>query len=245
MKAAMKARVEMFKSRHSAIYSRTLAVASWLGCATTRRKIRGHGNVISYSGAFLRYCMIDVRGNNNRIEIAPECVLKNVKFMVRGNGHVIQIGPRVRVCRSSLLWCEDEKGTLVIGANTRIEEAHVAVTEPGSRIEIGERCLFAYDIEIRNGDSHSIIDVQSGKRINPPADVKIGDRVWIGMGAKVLKGVTLGDDSIVATSAVVTKSVPARSIAGGNPAKVIREGIRWEYERLQDRYKEKTGKKNG
>ena len=54
----------------------------------------------------------------------------------------------------------------------------------------------------------------------------IEDDVWIGANAIVLKGVTIGEGSIIAAGAVVTKNVPAYSLVGGNPAKVIREGIK-------------------
>ncbi len=232
----MKNLVHMISGHSPNLYRGLLFFLAWAFSLSSLRKVSGRGNQLISRGAFLKNCRFDIRGNGNRVEIAPECILKNVRFFVRGSGHTIKIGAQVRISRSALLWCEDENGTLIIGEGTRIEEAHIAVTEPGSKIEVGARCLFAYDIEIRCGDSHSILDAQTGKRINPPANVKIGDRVWIGMGAKILKGVELGNDSIVATGAVVAKSVPAGSIVAGNPAKVVRDGVRWEYQRLQDRY---------
>ena len=224
------------RNRWPVIYTGILFVSAWVVRRSTLRKIKGKGNTVVSRGAFLKSCVIDVRGNNNQIKIAPECVLRRVKFFIRGDGHIIEIGPRVRINRSALLWCEDENGSLTIGEGTSIEEAHIAVTEPGSRIEIGSGCIFAYDIEVRCGDSHSILDALTKKRINPPADVIIGDRVWIGMGAKILKGVGIGPDSIVATGSVVTKPVPAGTIAAGNPAKIVREGVCWDYQRLQDCY---------
>ncbi len=224
------------RDRMPVIYTTSLFASAWLVNLSTRRKIRGKGNIVVSKGAFLKNCSIDICGNNNQIRIAPECVLRKVKFFVRGDGHIIEISPRVRINRFALLWCQDENGTLAIGEGTSIEEAHIAVSEPGSRIEIGSGCMFAYDIEIRCGDSHSILDAQTKKRINPPANVTIHDRVWIGMGAKILKGVEIGSDSVIATGAVVTKSVPSGSISAGNPAKIVREGICWNNQRLQDRY---------
>ncbi|MGL5273714.1 MAG: DapH/DapD/GlmU-related protein [Phocaeicola sp.] len=56
-----------------------------------------------------------------------------------------------------------------------------------------------------------------------PAPITIGKRVWIGASATLLAGVTIGDNAIVAAGAVVTKDVPANSVVGGVPAKVLRE----------------------
>ncbi|WP_434086878.1 sugar O-acetyltransferase [Shewanella halotolerans] len=52
--------------------------------------------------------------------------------------------------------------------------------------------------------------------------IHIGERVWIGGGAIILPGVTIGDEAVVAAGAVVTKDVPAKTVVGGNPARVIR-----------------------
>ena len=59
-------------------------------------------------------------------------------------------------------------------------------------------------------------------------NIKIGNHVWIGQNAAILKGVTIGDGAIVAANAVVTKDVPAHCAVGGNPAKVIKENVYWK-----------------
>jgi acetyltransferase-like isoleucine patch superfamily enzyme len=62
--------------------------------------------------------------------------------------------------------------------------------------------------------------------------ISIGDHVWIGNGATILKGVNIGGGSVVGTEAVITKDVPENSIAVGNPGKIVRENIRWQVERI-------------
>ena len=111
-------------------------------------------------------------------------------------------------------------------------DVYIAVTENGSRVTIGEDCTFANDIDIRSGDSHSVIDAEAGERLNIPADVHIGRHVWIAPHVVVLKGVELGENTIVASGAVVTKSFEPGVIIGGNPAKVIKTGVSWQRERL-------------
>ena len=60
------------------------------------------------------------------------------------------------------------------------------------------------------------------------APIMIGDHVWIGFGATILGGVTIGDGAIVAAGAVVTKDVPPKALVGGVPAKVLRSDIEWK-----------------
>ena len=55
------------------------------------------------------------------------------------------------------------------------------------------------------------------------APVEIGENVFVGMGVKVLKGVTIGADSVIGAGAVVTSSIPSGVVAAGNPARVIRD----------------------
>ena len=59
------------------------------------------------------------------------------------------------------------------------------------------------------------------------APIVIGDNVWIGMGAMILKGVTIGEGSIIAAGAVVTKDVAPNTIVAGVPAKEIRKDVTW------------------
>jgi acetyltransferase-like isoleucine patch superfamily enzyme/coenzyme F420-reducing hydrogenase beta subunit len=92
-----------------------------------------------------------------------------------------------------------------------------------SKITIGRGCAIAREAVIRDYDGHRI-DVP-GYEIAKP--INIGNHVWIGNRAMILKGVTIGDGAIIAAGAVVTKDVPAKCVAAGVPAKVIKENIAW------------------
>ena len=59
--------------------------------------------------------------------------------------------------------------------------------------------------------------------------ITIGENVWIGCRALILKGVTIGDGAVVAAGAVVTKDVPANCVVAGNPAKIIKENVVWQH----------------
>ena len=86
-------------------------------------------------------------------------------------------------------------------------------------ITMGDNMMIGDQVTIYDTDFHRI-DEGSEPRV---AAVTIGDNVWLGRGATVLPGVTIGDHSIVAAGAVVTKDVAARTVVAGNPARVVRE----------------------
>lgn len=91
-----------------------------------------------------------------------------------------------------------------------------------TRIEIGEDCMFGEQVVIRDDDGHHLDGSPSGSPIS------IGDRVWVGMRAMILKGVTIGDGAVIAAGAVVTKDVPSCALVGGIPARVIRKNVSWQ-----------------
>jgi acetyltransferase-like isoleucine patch superfamily enzyme len=196
-----------------------------------RKTIRGQNNVFKADGATLSGVHVDIIGDNNRIKIGSGCVLSNVYFRLRGSGHHIEFGENCRVSRGAVLWFEDSDGLLQVGSGTSMVEVHVAVTE-NAKVIIGEDCMFANDIDIRTGDSHSVIDMQTGERLNHAGDVVISRHVWIAPHTVVLKGVNIGENSIIATGAVVTKSCEPGVIMGGNPARVIKTGVSWKRERI-------------
>jgi len=101
------------------------------------------------------------------------------------------------------------------------------------KVKVGRFLLMAPEVSILGGDHR--IDVIgmpacfSGREIIPPT--VIGDDVWIGMGAKIMVGVRIGNGAIVAAGAVVTKDVPDFAIVAGVPAKVVKLRFNSEEER--------------
>ena len=197
-----------------------------------RQSIRGKGNVFQAEDVAFNNVELDVIGDDNQIIIGKGCALTNVCFRLRGSGHRIEFGENCRVSRGALLWFEDQNGLLQVGSNTSMVEVHIAVTETGSKVVIGQDCMFANDIDIRTGDSHSVIDLSTGERLNYPDNIMIGKHVWIAPHSVILKGVNIVENSIIATGAVVTRSFGSGVIIGGNPARAIRTGISWSRNRI-------------
>ncbi len=197
-----------------------------------RQSIRGHGNVFQAEEVTLKNVELDVIGDDNKIIIGRGGALTNVRIRLRGSGHRIEFGENCRISRGALLWFEDENGLLQVGSNTTMVEVVIGVTESGSEVVIGEDCMFANDIDLRTSDSHSVIDLSTGERLNYPGNINIGQHVWIAPHSVILKGVSIGENSIVATGAIVTKSFGSDVIIGGNPAKIIKADVSWTRERI-------------
>lgn len=195
--------------------------------------IRGVNNKILRQYALLKEVRLEIKGNDNTVIISNDCRLQNCQISMSGNGHRLEIGESCTI-KNTTFWFEDTECKISIGKTTTIEGARLSAAEPNSSISIGFDCMLSQDIGITTTDSHSIIELVSGKRINPPANVIIGDHVWIGAHCEVLKGVSVGNDSIVGIGSIVTRSLPGNSIAVGIPARVTKKNITWSRERLSD-----------
>ena len=89
-------------------------------------------------------------------------------------------------------------------------------------ITIGQDCQIGDQVTIYDCDFHEISPETRTKSSGDTLPVKIGKNVWLGSRAMILKGVTIGDHSVIAAGSVVTESIPARSLAAGVPAQVKR-----------------------
>ncbi len=97
------------------------------------------------------------------------------------------------------------------------------VISAASSIVLGDNILCGANVTITDTDWHHIDKAKEGKQQAPSAPVVIKDNVWLGMNVTVLKGVTIGRGSVIAPHSVVTKDIPEGVLAGGQPARVIRE----------------------
>lgn len=121
-----------------------------------------------------------------------------------------------------------KNATLTVGKSYINTECVIACQ---NSITIGDNVAIARRVAIYDSDFHDIIsdgESSNSRILNPSSPVIVGDHVWIGFGAIILKGVIIGEGAIIAAGAVVTHNVPAFSIVAGNPAKVIRENVKWK-----------------
>ena len=114
-----------------------------------------------------------------------------------------------------------QKGRLILGSGFCNSNVTIRCTKS---IKIGQDVAIAHNVTIMDSDAHNI--VQFDYRKTKP--IIIGNHVWIGSRAMILKGVKIGDGAVIAAGSIVTKDVPSNSLVAGVPAKVIKTDIRWE-----------------
>lgn len=139
-------------------------------------------------------------------------ILENAKVYVKGKLKIYS------GCNISV----NNNATLTLGNGFINNNVSIACFD---NITIGDDVAIAERVVIRDSDNHEI-GYEGYKKSKP---ITIGNHVWIGLGATILKGVTIGDGAIVAAGSVVTRDVPSGSLVGGIPAKVIKQSVSWSW----------------
>jgi acetyltransferase-like isoleucine patch superfamily enzyme len=91
----------------------------------------------------------------------------------------------------------------------------------GPGIRIGKHALFGTNVEVSDSDFHDLHPTRRRGGVPAKAPVLIGENVFVGSNVKILKGVTIGADTVVGNGSIVTKDLPAGVIAAGSPARVL------------------------
>ncbi|MGL5964768.1 MAG: acyltransferase [Cetobacterium sp.] len=162
-------------------------------------------DLVMESNVKIRGCFIKVRGKGNLIILRKGCNLSGVNIEIRGNGCKVEIGEHS-----------------VIGKNN-----YMSVKGENKSIEIGKECMFSRNNKLMTFDGHDIFIDEI--KVNESKSIKIGNNVWLADGATILKGVEISSGSVVGIDSLVTKTfLEEKIILGGNPAKVIKRGIKWK-----------------
>lgn len=149
-----------------------------------------------------------------------------------GEGSRLQVEGGSHVRGELLIFWND--GSIVIGKNCYVGEGSRIWSQKSVRI--GDDVMISHLVDIHDTDGHPldpderVLDTRSllndgvyrTPTVTESEEVVIGDRVWIGFKASILKGVVIGEGAVVAAGAVVTRDVPARCVVAGNPATVIK-----------------------
>ncbi|MGF1753728.1 acyltransferase [Vibrio makurazakiensis] len=156
--------------------------------------------------AKVRDCKISIKGSNNRLIIEGGVNLRGSFIEIDGIGCTIHIS---KDC--------------IIGDN-----CYLSARERGISLVLGEGCMLSRNIKLMTSDGHNIS--RKNQRINPAKSITISNQVWLADSVTILKGVTVGEGSIVGINSTLTKSIGHNQVAVGNPAKVVISETSWQHE---------------
>jgi acetyltransferase-like isoleucine patch superfamily enzyme len=183
-----------------------------------------------------KYARLLVRLMRRKLWLGRRLKLDGIAFI--GPRVVLEVGKTARIDLGRWSWLGHgtkvrcHEGVVSIGAKTVIgQECTISAFQ---HVKIGRECVIADRVMFIDFD-HGVVEVERPIRLQGiyKRDVNVGNNVWIGYGACILRGVTVGDNAIIGTNSVVTKDVPANAVVAGLPAKVIRmrptpKRMRWE-----------------
>ncbi len=180
----------------------------WTGSATV---LDGRERIEFVDGGALRVGMGDFgltsASDTSVLRIRPEG-----RFRCEG---VVSLQRGVRVVVDA--------GELVIGHGTNVNGLSKILV--GESVRIGAGCTLSWNCQILDHDFHAI--TVDGRERASSAPVVLGDRVWVGTGAIILKGVRIGSDAVIAAGAVVSRDVEPNTVVGGSPARPLGRVDSW------------------
>ncbi len=176
--------------------------------------------------------------------------IKNLTIKMWGDNSKIEIYEPFRVGRRCHISCGDNStvrirsfnrygsvgiymgsnNLLDIGEHTTMGRVNLLLRcSKNVKMVIGKDCMFSYDVLIRTTDGHAIYDVNTKALQNEPKDVIIGNHVWIGAKAMLLKGSNIPSNSVIGAYSLVNKKfTQENTVIAGNPAKVVKTGVNWD-----------------
>jgi acetyltransferase-like isoleucine patch superfamily enzyme len=186
---------------------------------------------IDFGNKIMMRSKVIAKGCNNSICFRGRGGIRNCRFYIDGNSNSIIIEDNASVL-GGIFHIEGNNNTIIIGKNTIISGHTQFACIEGTKIEIGDECLFSANITLRTGDSHSILDI-NGNRTNPSLSISVGNHVWIGNTVIITKGVSIEDNCVIGTGTVLTKSVCEKGvIVAGNPGRIVKKEINWDKKRI-------------
>lgn len=187
---------------------------------STYLRISRKASVAIDAGAFL--VGFQMRGGR-RIPTYDHCTL------VVHQGGRIETHGTVQLCAGSCMSissnavCRLDDG-VILSPNSMISCTH--------GLSIGSNSMFGWGLTLQDDDLHTIqyatLEEQE-MRDKRHCQIQIGSNVWAGHHVTILKGVTIGDNVIIGANSVVTKDIPSGAMVAGNPARVVKQGVRWSW----------------
>lgn len=174
------------------------------------------------------------------IELKSSCISKYMISVGRGGSEgipvmskgIISFSPRAKIVfegtaqfhAGARLWLDND-AEVVFGDGFSANRNFILFFN--DKICFGKNCMLGWNIQIIDGNAHQVI--YDGKEKKSRCAINIGEHVWIGAEAKLMRSTSVGNNSIVAYGSCITGGVfPDNSMIGGYPAKIIKEGVNWK-----------------
>ena len=189
------------------------------------KRLKDGNKFLGYEPEFVN-TIIEFNGKNNIFYCDKNVKLVDTNIIFNGDNSIVFLSSNTH--KYELYVFINNNSVFFMGKNNYMNGTlHVLISERKHCL-IGNNCLFSTDIWIRNADPHLIYDISAMKRINSTKSVFIGDHVWIGQSALLLKGTRIDSGSIIGAMSVVSgKKIANNSIWAGNPVRMVKKNIFW------------------
>ena len=166
-----------------------------------------------------------IQGNNHTINLSPSAKIRQCSILIKGQNNtliIVEDNVNIRDCNIEI---DGDNCLIKMNKNTTIgHNSYLSSEKVEQKLSIGEGCMLSRNVKIMTSDGHDILKNNNRHKAHPK-DINIGNHVWLADSVTILKGTCVGDFSIVGINSTLTKSIPHNSIAVGNPAKVIANGV--------------------
>ena len=159
---------------------------------------------------------------NGRLQLGLDFLSRGKTSLTMDQGSQLNVNGYANICNGCRITIGKD-AVLTLGNDVFINEnSRIMVYK---NLSIGNNCAISWDVNIIDTDHHGIVD----NAIIKPKEhsISIGNNVWIGARATILKGVIIGDGAVIAAGSIVTRDVPPKCLVGGNPAKIIKQNVEW------------------
>ena len=169
---------------------------------------------------------ININGKNNTLVCEEDVNLWNSRIDFNGDNSILYLSSNsfdyaVNISINGNNIC-------FIGKNNFFNGITSIVLSESKNVIIGGDCLFSYEVSLRVADVHLIYDTKTKERLNYSKSIYIGDHVWLGQNALILKGTQIGSGSIIGANSVLSnKKVPSNTTFAGSPARLTKEDTFW------------------
>lgn len=174
---------------------------------------------------------ISIKGAGNKIIISDKAHFRRSKIIIDASNAVLEFAESPDITNLSVFVRNGEGQRLTWGKGTTITGGYIELCETNASVVIGDNCMIGWHISIVATDFHAVLDKNTGRILNFPGGVEIGDNCWLGHGVRLLKNAKIPNNTIVGAETVVTKKFSEEwTVLGGNPARVVKREVTWRRE---------------